>query len=85
MEAGRRRWRTRIRWMLTVFGVSTALGMIPAMAVASQTALVGCDFDSDGLADLPIGVPGENLSGVRDAGGFAVLYGSASGPDTTST
>lgn len=71
--------------MLTVFGVSTALGMIPAMAVASQTALVGCDFDSDGLADLPIGVPGENLSGVRDAGGFAVLYGSASGPDTTST
>jgi hypothetical protein len=37
------------------------------------------DFDNDGFADLAIGVPGENVGAVPDAGAITVLYGSASG------
>ncbi len=37
------------------------------------------DFDADGYADLAIGIPGEDLRGVRDAGAVQVLYGSPRG------
>jgi hypothetical protein len=37
-------------------------------------ALAAGDFDGDGLADLVVGVPGEN-----DGGGFQVIYGSSTG------
>lgn len=40
-------------------------------------ALVAADFDLDGLDDLAIGVPGENLVGLIDAGAVNVLFGSA--------
>lgn len=43
-----------------------------------QTLAVG-DFDGDGFADLAIGVPGEDHSGIRDAGRAVVLRGSATG------
>ena len=39
----------------------------------------GCDFDADGFADQAIGIPGEAVSGVDDAGAVHVLYGSATG------
>jgi hypothetical protein len=35
------------------------------------------DFDGDGYADLAIGIPGEIAGATADAGGVAVLYGSA--------
>ena len=41
-------------------------------------ALASGDFDSDGYADLAIGVPGESLRGRR-AGAVQVLYGSRTG------
>jgi hypothetical protein len=46
-------------------------------------ALAAGDFDSDGRDDLAIGVPGEDLGAVADAGLVTVLYGSSSGPSLT--
>lgn len=43
------------------------------------SALATGDFDGDGRDDLAIGVPGEDLGDVADAGGVNVLYGSNSG------
>jgi hypothetical protein len=37
------------------------------------------DFNQDGFADLAIGVPGESVGSVREAGAVNVLYGSAAG------
>ena len=42
-------------------------------------ALAAADFDGDGNADLAIGVPREDHSGVTNAGMVNVLYGSSSG------
>ncbi|MDZ4700523.1 MAG: FG-GAP-like repeat-containing protein [Rhodothermales bacterium] len=42
-------------------------------------AAVAGDFNGDGFADLAIGVPGEEIDGLVDAGAVHVLYGSASG------
>jgi hypothetical protein len=39
-------------------------------------ALSSGDFNSDGFAELAIGVPGEDVGAVVDAGGVNVLYGS---------
>ena len=41
------------------------------------------DFDEDGKDDLAVGVPGEDLGSIRDAGLVEVLYGTASGPSLT--
>lgn len=41
--------------------------------------LIAADFDGDGFDDLAIGVPGEDLDSVVDAGVVHVLYGSAAG------
>lgn len=38
-----------------------------------------CDFDGDGYDDLPIGVAGEDLGQIIDAGAVHVLYGSEDG------
>jgi hypothetical protein len=43
------------------------------------TALTTGDFDGDGYTDLAIGVPMDNLAGMKDAGEVDVIYGSASG------
>lgn len=45
--------------------------------------LAAGDFNADGYADLAIGVPHEDLSGIIDAGAVNVLYGSASAGLTT--
>ncbi|TPQ21731.1 FG-GAP-like repeat-containing protein [Streptomyces sporangiiformans] len=42
------------------------------------------DVNGDGYADLSVGAPGENLNSVVDTGAVTVLYGSASGLNTTS-
>lgn len=43
------------------------------------TSLATGDFDGDGFADLAIGVPGEDVGTVEDAGAVNVLYGSSAG------
>jgi FG-GAP repeat protein len=42
-------------------------------------ALATADFNHDGYADLAVGVPGEDVGTIVDAGAVVVLYGSASG------
>jgi hypothetical protein len=42
-------------------------------------ALAAADFDGDGYDDLAVGVPGEDVGALADAGGVNVLYGSAAG------
>lgn len=50
------------------------------VATAASTGVMPFDFDGDGYADLPVGVTGEGVDGVADAGAVQVLYGSSSGP-----
>src|SRR6266508_4418601 len=42
-------------------------------------ALAAGDFNNDGFGDLAIGVPGEDVGTITEAGAVNVLYGSASG------
>jgi FG-GAP repeat len=42
-------------------------------------ALTAGDFDNDGFADLAVGVPGESIGSLGNAGAVNVLYGSAAG------
>jgi hypothetical protein len=46
-------------------------------------ALAVGDFNGDGFADLAIGVPGEDIGAISDAGAVHVLYGSAAGLTAT--
>jgi hypothetical protein len=46
-------------------------------------ALVAADFDGDTFSDLAIGVPGDPVSGVSEAGAVHVLYGSGDGLTAT--
>ncbi|MGW7267395.1 esterase [Streptomyces sp. NPDC054842] len=43
------------------------------------TSVATGDLDGDGYDDAIVGIPGEDLGTVKDAGGVAVLWGSASG------
>ena len=42
-------------------------------------ALAAGDFNNDGFVDLAIGVPGEDIGTIGDAGAVTVLFGSATG------
>ena len=53
---------------------SVALG-----APGAALAAVPYDVDGDGVADLVVGVPGEDVGQVRDPGEIAVLQGSSTG------
>ena len=44
---------------------------------AFGTSLAAADFSRNGVDDLAIGVPGEEVAGVATAGAVAVLYGAA--------
>ena len=46
-----------------------------------STATPECDFDGDGDAEIPVGVPGENHSGAADAGMVYVFEGNPNGFD----
>jgi FG-GAP repeat len=72
--------RTALVVLLLVVAAAVATaGPAVAQPAPSATALsssdVGADFDNDGVADLAIGVPGENGS----AGAVNVLYGAGGG------
>ena len=45
-------------------------------------SLTSGDFDADGYADLAIGVPGEDVGPVQDAGAVQVIYGGPGGLTT---
>jgi hypothetical protein len=47
-------------------------------------SLASGDFNGDGRDDLAIGVPGEDVGSISDAGGVEVIYGSSDGLSATS-
>lgn len=51
----------------------------------SSTGIVKADFNGDGIADLAIGVPDEDLGGIVNGGAVNVIYGSSTGLTATST
>ncbi|MDP9330198.1 MAG: FG-GAP-like repeat-containing protein [Actinomycetota bacterium] len=48
------------------------------------TSIATGDFNNDGFTDLAVGAPGEDVKAVADAGAVNVLYGSATGLQSTS-
>ncbi len=42
-------------------------------------ALAAGDFDDDGAFDLAVGVPGDNVAGIADAGAVLALFGTGGG------
>ena len=81
----------RYRWTLTAERSTTGHPATPATGIVDVVAPVargcagcaalapGADFDGDGFGDLAIGVPGDDLDEVRDAGSVNVLSGSSTG------
>ena len=49
------------------------------LGATSSTVGPRADFNGDGRGDLVVGVPGEDLGSISNAGGVNVLYGTASG------
>lgn len=70
---------------LTTFGTDgygeMYLGTFGTVYKMVNTAGPACDIDGDGFGDTAVGVPGETLQGVAEAGGVHVFYGSAAGLD----
>ncbi|HZD02731.1 MAG TPA: FG-GAP repeat protein [Actinomycetes bacterium] len=65
-----------------VAGVWPAAPAVARGATATQPTAandVQADFNNDGADDLAVGVPGEDIGGIRDAGAVNVLYGSTAG------
>jgi FG-GAP repeat len=55
-------------------------GLDPVVgARAPRPPAMWADFNGDGIDDLAIGSPGENVGGVADAGAVTILYGSSGG------
>jgi FG-GAP repeat len=67
----------RYNWTVILFGLATAIGGWAENAVAESR--VSADFNGDGFDDLALGVPGEDIRGLIDAGAVNVIYGSATG------
>ena len=58
---------------------TSGVGGRPEAGDGFGSSLAAGDFNGDGYHDLAIGVPGEDVNGIADAGMIHVLYGSASG------
>ncbi len=61
--------------LVTALAVSSAGGGLDASPLAGKR----CDFNNDGFDDLAIGVPGENVGSIVNAGAVNVIYGSGAG------
>ncbi len=64
----------RLPVIIGIFVLASAIGAAPTPAA---------DFDADGIADLVIGVPQENVDGIDQAGSTGVLFGSLTGLTAT--
>jgi hypothetical protein len=78
-------WVRRVALVIVlalVGSVGPAAHAVAGRSMASPAAAVRSlrvDFNNDGADDLAVGVPGENVGSVVDAGAVTVLYGSSGG------
>jgi hypothetical protein len=56
-----------------------ALSLAGGMAHAQTPGVAAGDFNGDGIDDLAIPVPNQDVSGATDAGAVIIMYGTASG------
>jgi hypothetical protein len=55
----------------------------PATTQAAAAGSLQADFNNDGFVDLAVGVPGEDVGAVMEAGAANVAYGAAGGLTAT--
>jgi hypothetical protein len=73
--------KIRTRKLTAVWGLVRAvvtLGWLLGVTSLAWSQTLG-DFNGDGFADLAIGVPGEDIGTLTNAGAVNILYGSAAG------
>ena len=69
-----------MRWKLINRNAWCLMGVLAFLfSVSAEGAAHQADFNGDGVADLAIGVPGEDVGTIIDAGAVNVIYGSSAG------
>ncbi|MEU3935029.1 hypothetical protein AB0E85_23810 [Streptomyces sp. NPDC029044] len=75
--------RTRITAAALAAALTPLALTLSAPAAHAAPAAAPYDFNGDGRADLAIGAPGATVAGQAKAGAVSVVYGSTSGPKTS--
>jgi hypothetical protein len=75
--------RTRIASTVLAAALTPLALALSVPAAHAVTAAAPYDFNGDGRTDLAIGAPGATVAGQARAGAVAVVYGSASGPKSS--
>jgi hypothetical protein len=79
--------KDRIKSLMLVATISVML-VTPIIIIfetqMARSASLFADFDGDGFDDLAIGVPGEDIGGISNAGLVNVIYGSSTGLSSAS-
>jgi hypothetical protein len=82
MTSRRRTWPMIVAALV---GLALAAALEPAAAAQSMAPApvrAITDFDGDGLADLVVASPFEEVDGIPDAGGVNIIYGTSNGLDS---
>ncbi|GGW41715.1 FG-GAP-like repeat-containing protein [Streptomyces caelestis] len=75
--------RTRITAAVLAAALTPLALTLSAPAAHAATPAAPYDFNGDGRTDLAIGAPGATVAGQARAGAVSVVYGSASGPKSS--
>src|SRR5574337_1224048 len=70
---------TVIPLMLSVLVMLCGLLGMAIFEACAAPPTIHADFDGDGFDDLVVGVSGEDIGGIVNAGAVNVIYGSSSG------
>jgi len=71
-----------MRKLRALLALVVSLAILSLFAQPALAAPLVTDFNGDGFADLAVGVPGEDVEAIVDAGAVQVLYGSSTGLTT---
>jgi hypothetical protein len=68
------RWTHRTTAALVALSLGMTLGLVTASGLSAQATCIGLlDVDGDGLADTPVGSPGESVGRIPGAGSVTVF------------
>jgi FG-GAP repeat len=70
---------------LVTMSVLTIVAFLVPQEVDATVLSQEADFNGDGFTDLAVGVPGENIGAIADAGAVNVIYGANAGLSATNT